>query len=100
MTSKMLDFFTVRMVMNCCAKRQTMCGLLILEGQNSQEIADEMKISIKMVKQHITNIYKKCKVESRAQFIVQFYSAYIEQTHTGEIKHNVKLARQNSSVYK
>lgn len=93
MISKMLDFFTVRMVMNCCGKRQTMCGLLILEGKNSQQIADEMKISIKMVKQHITNIYKKCKVESRAQFIVQFYIAYIEKTHTGEIKHNIFVKR-------
>lgn len=95
----MQAFFLGRMAMKDLAKRQSACGLLILKGKNSQEIADEMKISIKMVKQHITHIYKKCKVASRAEFIVQFYNAYIEQNHTGEIKHNVKLARQNTSVH-
>lgn len=95
----MQAFFLGRMAMKDLAKKQSQCGLLILKGKNSQEIADEMKISIKMVKQHITNIYKKCKVASRAEFIVSFYTSYIEQNHTGEVKNNVRLAQQASSVH-
>ena len=47
---------------------------LLLEGLSSGEIAELQKNSPKTIRQHVTQIYAKCGVQSRAQF---FRLAYL-----------------------
>lgn len=46
---------------------------LVLEGLNNQEVAEELYISTHTVKNHITNIYKKIKVQDRSQAFALVY---------------------------
>lgn len=42
---------------------------LIYSPMSQKEISKELDISIKTVKYHLTNIYKKCRVRGRAQLL-------------------------------
>lgn len=44
--------------------------LLIAEGRANKEIADELHISIKTVKTHVSNLLMKCELEDRTQLAV------------------------------
>ncbi|KKC47456.1 MULTISPECIES: response regulator transcription factor [Paenibacillus] len=44
--------------------------LLVAEGQANKEIAEELHISIKTVKTHVSNLLMKCEVEDRTQLAV------------------------------
>lgn len=44
--------------------------LLIAEGMANKEIADELHISIKTVKTHVSNLLMKCELEDRTQLAV------------------------------
>lgn len=44
--------------------------LLIAEGRSNREIADELHISIKTVKTHVSNLLMKCELEDRTQLAV------------------------------
>ncbi|GAB2676377.1 response regulator [Paenibacillus thermoaerophilus] len=44
--------------------------LLIAEGKSNKEIADELHISIKTVKTHVSNLLMKCELEDRTQLAV------------------------------
>ncbi|GGD74685.1 response regulator [Paenibacillus nasutitermitis] len=44
--------------------------LLIAEGRANKEIADELHISIKTVKTHVSNLLMKCDLEDRTQLAV------------------------------
>ena len=43
---------------------------LILQGKSNREIEDELYISLKTVKNHTTNIYKKLRIKTRSQLII------------------------------
>lgn len=43
---------------------------LIAEGRNNKEIAEELHISIKTVKTHVSNLLMKCELEDRTQLAV------------------------------
>ena len=45
---------------------------LLLQGKANKEIADQLYVSEKTIKCHLTNIYKKLGVSSRAEAIAQF----------------------------
>lgn len=45
----------------------------ILDGLSNKEISDKQFVTEQTIKFHITNIYKKTQVESRAQFIARFH---------------------------
>ena len=45
---------------------------LIMKGLRNQQIADNTCKTVKAVKYHITNIYKKCEVHSRVEFIFKY----------------------------
>jgi len=47
--------------------------LLIAEGKNNREIADELFISDKTVKNHVSNIFKKIDVSDRTQAAVYVF---------------------------
>ncbi len=44
--------------------------LLIADGQSNKEIAEELHISIKTVKTHVSNLLMKCEMEDRTQLAV------------------------------
>lgn len=44
--------------------------LLIAEGKSNKEIGDELHISIKTVKTHVSNLLMKCDVEDRTQLAI------------------------------
>lgn len=58
---------------------------LVVEGYNNQEIADELFISYKTVKTHISNIMLKTKLD-RYKLIVEYWK--------GNIKTEVRGKRQ------
>lgn len=43
------------------------------KGYNNDEIAERLNISVKTVKFHLTNIYKKYDVKSRSQLMAKLY---------------------------
>ncbi|QMV43502.1 response regulator [Cohnella cholangitidis] len=44
--------------------------LLIAEGLNNKDISDELHISIKTVKTHVSNLLMKCELEDRTQLAI------------------------------
>jgi len=44
--------------------------LLIAEGKSNAEISDELHISIKTVKTHVSNLLMKCELEDRTQLAI------------------------------
>jgi len=53
--------------------REEEIGRLLLKGLSNREIADTMSISEKTVKQHITQIFQKAKVKSRAELFSSIF---------------------------
>jgi len=51
-------------------EREKEVMLLIAEGMSNKEIADELHISIKTVKTHVSNLLMKCELEDRTQLAV------------------------------
>ena len=44
---------------------------LVVQGKSNQEAADKLFVVEKTVKFHLTNVYKKMGIKSRAQLIVK-----------------------------
>lgn len=54
--------------------------LLIAEGKNNKDIAEELHISIKTVKTHVSNLLMKCELEDRTQLaIFAFRHGWVSQ---------------------
>ena len=68
-TTKMMDRLTNRtpILHDDLTKREKEVLLLIAEGKSNQEIADELFITLKTVKTHVSNILSKLEVEDRTQ---------------------------------
>jgi DNA-binding NarL/FixJ family response regulator len=60
-------------------KREKEVLLLIADGFNNREIADELFISEKTVKNHISNIFKKIDVNDRTQAAIYVYKNRIKK---------------------
>lgn len=50
--------------------RQADVAALVSKGLSNKDVADQLFVTEKTVKFHLTNIYKKMKFKSRAQLIV------------------------------
>lgn len=68
-TTKMMDRLTNRtpILHDDLTNREKEVLLLIAEGKSNQEIADELFITLKTVKTHVSNILLKLEVEDRTQ---------------------------------
>ncbi|WP_057873936.1 response regulator [Loigolactobacillus rennini] len=69
-TSKMMHRLTHRQEPNLyeeLTKREIEVLKLIAQGKSNQEIADELYITLKTVKTHVSNILSKLQVEDRTQ---------------------------------
>jgi DNA-binding NarL/FixJ family response regulator len=53
---------------------------LLARGSRIQEIADELYLSTKTVKNHLTNVYAKLGVETAAQAVAEAYRTGIVST--------------------
>lgn len=51
----------------------------VIAGKSNKEIASELFVTEKTVKFHITSMYKRAGVSSRAQFIVKYLPYVLEQ---------------------
>ena len=54
------------------SKRECHVALKIIQGASNKEIAEQLYISEATVKKHIQNIYKRCDVSERQEFILWF----------------------------
>ncbi|WP_374029758.1 response regulator transcription factor [Bdellovibrio bacteriovorus] len=83
--------------MNHLSKAEKLVAEHVAKGYSNKEIAEMLFVTEKTVKFHLTNIYKKEDVKSRAQLIVKFRSA---EGLNGSIKHNreVILIRQTEAL--
>ena len=52
--------------------RENEVAVLLLNGLSNNEIADKLFVSQPTVKKHISSIFEKVKVQSRAEFISKF----------------------------
>lgn len=68
-TSKMMDKITGRyqILHDDLTNRELEILMLIAQGKSNQEIADELFITLKTVKTHVSNILSKLEVEDRTQ---------------------------------
>lgn len=68
-TTKMMDKMTGRyqVLHEDLTKREVEILMLIAQGKSNQEIADELFITLKTVKTHVSNILSKLEVEDRTQ---------------------------------
>lgn len=68
-TTKMMDKLTGRhqILHDDLTNRELEILMLIAQGMSNQEIADELYITLKTVKTHVSNILSKLEVEDRTQ---------------------------------
>lgn len=50
--------------------RETEVAMMVVKGLSNKQVADQLFVTEKTIKFHLTNIYKKMNVKSRAQLIV------------------------------
>lgn len=65
---------------NDLSDREKEVAQLITEGLSNYEIAEKLFVTENTVKFHITSIYGKLGIRSRAQLIVEFYKNELEKT--------------------
>lgn len=57
--------------------------LLVADGLSNKEIADELHISIKTVKTHVSNLLMKCELDDRTQLAVMAHrKGWVNGAHT------------------
>ncbi len=58
------------LIQNGLSNRESEVAELVTKGLSNKEVANQLFVTEKTVKFHLTNIYKKMNVKSRAQLIV------------------------------
>lgn len=58
------------LIQNGLSNREAEVAELVTKGLSNKEVANQLFVTEKTVKFHLTNIYKKMNVKSRAQLIV------------------------------
>jgi DNA-binding CsgD family transcriptional regulator len=79
------------------SNREAEVGELVSKGLSNKEVANQLFVTEKTVKFHLTNIYKKMSVKSRAQLIVWClpHLGYIEAEN--RVENNAAIQTQNVS---
>jgi len=63
---------------NSLTQREIEVLLLIADGKNNKEIADELYISEKTVKNHVSNIFRKIDVSDRTQAAIYVFKNHLK----------------------
>lgn len=77
------------------SNREAEVAELVTKGLSNKEVANQLFVTEKTVKFHLTNIYKKMNVKSRAQLIVWClpHLGFVEKEESPAVEQN-----QNMSV--
>lgn len=72
------------------SNREAEVAELVTKGLSNKEVANQLFVTEKTVKFHLTNIYKKMNVKSRAQLIVWCmpHAAFVEKDSEPRIEEN------------
>lgn len=72
------------------SNREVEVAIMISKGVTNKEAADQLFVTEKTVKFHLTNIYKKMGVRSRAQLIVWCmpYMTFVEEPAVNLVPQN------------
>ncbi len=83
------------------SNREAEVAELVVKGLSNKEVANQLFVTEKTVKFHLTNIYKKMNVKSRAQLIVWCmpYQSFVEggSTENAQSARNLK-ANSNTGI--
>lgn len=74
------------------SNREAEVAELVTKGLSNKEVANQLFVTEKTVKFHLTNIYKKMNVKSRAQLIVWCLP------HVGFVEKDERPAQQNQNT--
>ena len=72
------------------SNRESEVACLVTKGLSNKEVANQLFVTEKTVKFHLTNIYKKMNVKSRAQLIVWCLP------HIGFVENDAEAVRADS----
>jgi DNA-binding CsgD family transcriptional regulator len=77
------------------SNREAEVAELVVKGLSNKEVANQLFVTEKTVKFHLTNIYKKMNVKSRAQLIVWCmpYQSFVEQPVAGNMQPQNTMAQ-------
>jgi DNA-binding CsgD family transcriptional regulator len=85
--------------------REAEVAELVTKGLSNKEVASQLFVTEKTVKFHLTNIYKKMAVKSRAQLIVwclphgvDFINSVAQATNAAVASNNANMANANASA--
>ncbi len=81
------------------SNREAEVAELVTQGLSNKEVANRLFVTEKTVKFHLTNIYKKMNVKSRAQLIVWCLPnmTFVEKTDTAIIENSPNSVSQGTS---
>ncbi len=76
------------------SNREAEVAELVSKGLSNKEVANQLFVTEKTVKFHLTNIYKKMSVKSRAQLIVWClpHLGFVENESRQEISNNTPVS--------
>ncbi len=83
------------------SNREAEVAELVSKGLSNKEVANRLFVTEKTVKFHLTNIYKKMHVKSRAQLIVWClpHMGFVESSNSPQqINNNTGTAQTNSGI--
>jgi DNA-binding CsgD family transcriptional regulator len=80
------------------SNREAEVAELVTKGLSNKEVANQLFVTEKTVKFHLTNIYKKMNVKSRAQLIVWClpHLGFVEKEEKPAIEQNNNISMGNS----
>jgi RNA polymerase sigma factor (sigma-70 family) len=64
------------------SKREAEVVVLVAKGLSNKEVSNRLFVTEKTVKFHLTNIYKKENVKSRAQLTIKTINGLVDMSHT------------------
>ena len=64
------------------SERETELLALIAQGRSNQEIAEQLGLSLKTVRNHVSNIFSKLQVADRAQAVIRAREAGLGYSQT------------------
>lgn len=82
------------------SNREAEVAELVSKGLSNKEVANQLFVTEKTVKFHLTNIYKKMNVKSRAQLIVWClpHLGFVESDATRENNNNVSAGAATATI--
>lgn len=82
------------------SNREAEVAELVTKGLSNKEVANQLFVTEKTVKFHLTNIYKKMNVKSRAQLIVWClpHLGFVEKDEKPMVENNANTIQAGTST--